>query len=621
MLGIGIYRLMKKITFIHISDVLLGALPDRECVWSGERKNEIYMTFEAVVARAGELDVDFLLVAGNLFDHQPSEEELAWLDEIFGSLKHTVVIYAAGFQDNLGSDAPLLDYGFKSRVCVIGSPGIRQIGDKQTGDMGYTAVRDEQATMALDHIHFPDKDVDIYGVSYFDRKMDARVVDDAEPQDEAVRNVLIACGGDRRRMPVDWNRLRASGFNYIAFGGRQKYQMKIPGKAYYSGSPEAVSRESTGAHGYIYGEMSDGVVSTKFVPAAVREYKRIDYPVDNDTRDGALTEAILGILELEGRDNIYSICLNRMAGCEKNFDISSMLKDYRILTVEGERFERSDYSEYARANKNTEFGRLLDKLNVADLESRDGIKLAVDMMIEVSGLYARSGRKMGRELYHDTLRQVRQILRMKCQTYEADAAVREYMSLQNDYEVSSDVLGELNSVWAQERKSELEITTLRRHLEELPKEYRRSWIRTGVRTALVPLMVLGILSIVIMYALVARGDNILPDGRLVYAMLFAVGAAGLAYYIGYALSKYWGLWKKSGRKRLTAELEESRAELDKLCAQRDKIHSRRTGLQSLDGRRRDIYEKLTHREKLLDEKLQEIRVMRCAIDELDGLSS
>ena len=55
MLGIGIYRLMKKITFIHISDVLLGALPDRECVWSGERKNEIYMTFEAVVARAGEL--------------------------------------------------------------------------------------------------------------------------------------------------------------------------------------------------------------------------------------------------------------------------------------------------------------------------------------------------------------------------------------------------------------------------------------------------------------------------------------------------------------------------------------------------------------------------------------
>ena len=116
-----------------------------------------------------------------------------------------------------------------------------------------------------------------------------------------------------------------------------------------------------------------------------------------------------------------------------------------------------------------------------------------------------------------------------------------------------------------------------------------------------------------------------PTGRFViggvYAMLFAVGAAGLAYYIGYALSKYWGLRKKSGRKRLTAELEESRAELDKLCAQRDEIHSRRTGLQSLDGRRRDIYEKLTHREKLLDEKLQEIRVMRCAIDELDGLSS
>lgn len=30
----------EKITFIHISDVLLGALPDRECVWSGERKTK-----------------------------------------------------------------------------------------------------------------------------------------------------------------------------------------------------------------------------------------------------------------------------------------------------------------------------------------------------------------------------------------------------------------------------------------------------------------------------------------------------------------------------------------------------------------------------------------------------
>lgn len=105
-------------------------------------------------------------------------------------------------------------------------------------------------------------------------------------------------------------------------------------------------------------------------------------------------------------------------------------------------------------------------------------------------------------------------------------------------------------------------------------------------------MVLGILSIVIMYALVARGDNILPDGRLVYAMLFAVGAAGLAYYIGYALSKYWGLRKKSGRKRLTAEFEESRAELDKLCAQRMRYTAAEPGCKALTDEE-EIYTK-TH---------------------------
>ncbi|MFR5029141.1 MAG: hypothetical protein ACLTDF_10560 [Coprococcus sp.] len=48
---------------------------------------------------------------------------------------------------------------------------------------------------------------------------------------------------------------------------------------------------------------------------------------------------------------------------------------------------------------------MLDKLNVADLESRDGIKLAVDMMISV-GAVCESGEKWAGALSR-TLRQVR----------------------------------------------------------------------------------------------------------------------------------------------------------------------------------------------------------------------
>ena len=613
LLQIGIWSWMKKITFIHISDVLLGTQPDQESTWSEERKNEIYKTFEAVVAKTRELDVDFLFIAGNLFDHQPAEEELEWLDEILARLGHTDVIYAAGFCDHLGGDAPLLTYRFRSRVYVVGSPGLeRAAGEVASG------IRDARATMALDHLHFPDRNVDIYGVSYFDRRMDARVVDDAEPLDRNVRSLLVACGGDRRRMPIDWNRLKCSDFEYIALGGHQKYQMKVPGKVYYSGSPESVSSESTGSHGYIYGELNDGGVSVEFVPAAVREYKRIDYQVDNHTKDAVLAESIEELLKAEGRDNIYTICLKRVDGCEKSYDIGSVLTGYRILNIDGEWFERSDYSEYSKANRTTEFGRLIDRMNMAELDAQDGMKLAVDMMIDVSGLYARSNKKMSQDMYRDSLGQVRSILEAKCRAYESDDAVREYRNLRSDYDVSPDVLDELNSVWAQERRTELEITTIRGRIDELPRQYRRSRIRAGVRKALIPLISLGLLSIIMLAALTASGGGAIPDGRIIYVILIIASAAVLVCCMGYALSRLRGYERSIGRRQLSAELEKAHKELDELCVKRDEIHGYRVELQSLDGRRRDIYGKLTQQEKILDEKLREIRVMRCALEELDS---
>ena len=607
---------MKKITFIHISDVLLGTQPDQESAWSDERKNEIYRTFEAVVAKARELNVDFLLIAGNLFDHQPAEEELEWLDGILGQLGHTEVIYAAGFCDHLGGDATLLTYRFRSRVYVVGSPGLeRTAGEVASG------IRDARATMALDHLHFPDRNVDIYGVSFFDRRMDARVVDDAEPLDRDVRSLLVACGGDRRRMPIDWNRLKCSDFEYIALGGHQKYQMKVPGKVYYSGSPESVSSESTGSHGYIYGELSDGGVSVEFVPAAVREYKRIDYQVDNHTKDAVLAESIEELLKAEGRDNIYTICLKRVDGCEKSYDIGSVLTGYRILNIEGECFERSDYSEYSKANRTTELGRLIDRMNMAELGFQDGMKLAVDMMIDVSGLYARSNKKMSQDMYRDSLGQVRSILEAKCRAYESDDAVREYRNLRSDYDVSPDVLDELNSVWAQERRTELEITTLRNRIDELPRQYRRNRIREGIRKALIPLISLGLLSAIMLSALAARGSLVLLDERIVYVILLIAATAVLVCCMGYVFSRLRGYETGGGRKKLSAELDKAHIQLGELCAKRDEIHGRRVELQTLDGRRRDIYGKLTQQEKILDEKLQEIRVMRCALEELDSPAS
>ena len=48
------------IRFIHLSDVHLGAVPDRGCPWSHEREEEIWETFRRVIAGIRKNPVDFL---------------------------------------------------------------------------------------------------------------------------------------------------------------------------------------------------------------------------------------------------------------------------------------------------------------------------------------------------------------------------------------------------------------------------------------------------------------------------------------------------------------------------------------------------------------------------------
>ena len=85
---------------------------------------------------------------------------------------------------------------------------------------------------------------------------------------------------------------------------------------------------------------------------------------------------------------------------------------------------------------------------------------------------------------------------------------------------------------------------------------------------------------------------------------------------GICIAKYRGIIKKGGKTRLHEELEHNQICLNALCADRDAIHKKRTELQMLDGRRRDMYESMNDREKKLDVKLQKLRLVRSALDML-----
>ena len=79
------------IRFIHLSDVHLGAVPDRGCPWSHEREEEIWETFRRVIVGIRKNPVDLLFIAGDLFHRQPLLRELREVDDL--SIRRSVHHY------------------------------------------------------------------------------------------------------------------------------------------------------------------------------------------------------------------------------------------------------------------------------------------------------------------------------------------------------------------------------------------------------------------------------------------------------------------------------------------------------------------------------------------------
>ena len=79
--------------FLHIADVHLGMQPDAGFPWSKERGEAIWESFRRIIRLAGREKMDFLLIAGDLFQRQPLLRELKEVNDLFASIPETIVVH------------------------------------------------------------------------------------------------------------------------------------------------------------------------------------------------------------------------------------------------------------------------------------------------------------------------------------------------------------------------------------------------------------------------------------------------------------------------------------------------------------------------------------------------
>ena len=244
--------------FIHISDVHLGVEPDTGKAWSKRREQDIWDSFAEVVLEAGRQQVDFLLISGDLFHKQPLKRELREVNYLFTQIPKVNVVLMAGNHDYLQPKSYYVDFEWAENVFFF----------------------DKEEVMSFD---FPEKNVAIYGASYWHREIRERLYDELVVVDSSRINILLAHGGDERHIPFSVKQVVAQGIDYIAAGHIHKGGWLLENKAVMAGALEPTDCNDTGLHGYWMGEISK---SSRGLAEDTRAWFRKGYGAAND-RDAA----------------------------------------------------------------------------------------------------------------------------------------------------------------------------------------------------------------------------------------------------------------------------------------------------------------------------------------------
>ena len=322
--------------FIHIADVHLGAQPDAGPIYSENRPQELWDTFEHVIRVCEEERTDLLLIAGDLFHRQPLLRELREVDYLFSRLTHTKVVLIAGNHDYIRRDSYYRTFRWSENVYPL---------------FGRT----------LEYVDFPELGTAVYGLSYHSREIREPLYDRAAPAGAEPIEILLAHGGDQKHIPIDRKVLASSGFCYIALGHIHKPQALEKDRIIYAGALEPVDRNDTGPHGYIRGEVSEAGVRTQWIPCAGREYIHLEIHVDGSDTEGSVRERIRKCIDEQGNENIYKITLIGKRNSDVKFDANRIAGLGNILETVDETCPAYDIMRLLEENRENLLGQYISR--------------------------------------------------------------------------------------------------------------------------------------------------------------------------------------------------------------------------------------------------------------------
>lgn len=337
--------------FIHIADVHLGVKPDRGRTWSDKRADEIEQSFYNILNICDEDEIDLLLIAGDLYHTQPTEQQLKNLDYRLSKLTKTKTVIIAGNHDYIAENSAWETYEFTSNTVLF--------------------PKDRAA-----NLYFEDINVCITGYSYGKQEYTERILERLRPGREDAYNIMLGHGGDTEHMPFSKEKLASLGFDYIALGHIHKPAHLIKNKMAFSGSLEPIDYTETGRRGYIYGEVTEsGTTKINWIPSNVRNYINMSIDVLPAYSNAQIRDIVEEEIVKQGKENIYRIMLKGRIDNDMEINLSALTREYCINQIIDKTQYDYDINELLVGNENNLLGRFIkalkDENSTEDAEIRN----------------------------------------------------------------------------------------------------------------------------------------------------------------------------------------------------------------------------------------------------------
>ena len=291
---------MHPIKFIHCADIHIGAALTYLGTAAAKRRAEALLTLEKIVNIVREQNADLLLIAGDLFDANGIEPQLAQSTiSALAEASPARVIIAAGNHDPLTASCFYRQLKLPENVFVLST---------------------EDTCLAFDDIK-----TRVYGRSFAEVYMKSSESFSLDTLEDGYNNIMVLHGDISGDASSPYNSIssdfiRSSGMDYIALGHIHKRSepQKLGNTVYaYSGCPEGQGFDETGEKGVYLGDTASGEILLQFIPCSIRQHREIHIDLSACTNEQEIISLVLDTVRAipDYSEQLYKLVL-KGALCE-----------------------------------------------------------------------------------------------------------------------------------------------------------------------------------------------------------------------------------------------------------------------------------------------------------------